>query len=77
MSKKVCRCCAEPIQGGLIACRTHWFALPEELRKAIKQSYQDWIKNTTSAIPYTNNVRLADAYWQENGFTNPDAHKGP
>lgn len=65
-----CRCCRTPLPNRRLACREHWFMLPQPLRLAIVSTYG---KRAWRA--YAENVRQADKLWQDAGLWRPGAPK--
>jgi len=47
----------------MLACRTHWFLLPQPLRNAILLTYRG-----NDRMAYVKNVREADRIWQNIGI---------
>lgn len=56
--------CPEKIKRGMLMCRTHWFALPRELRAAIRSTWTD--RRTTGLRAWSANVLAARAYLSTN-----------
>jgi hypothetical protein len=61
-SPRECRCCRKPIPIGMLACRKHWFDLPQVLRNAILITYRGGDREA-----YVLHVREADRIWRELG----------
>jgi hypothetical protein len=61
MTKRTDTCprCQEPIRPGLVGCKTCWYALPEDIRKAVNANFVP--KQTALTITPEYRAALYDA----------------
>jgi len=65
-----CRCCRMPVATGMLACKPHWYMLPQSLRNNIWRTYREG-----HTLEYAGYVRKADEVWKFKGAFVPAALK--
>lgn len=72
--RRECRCCRKPIPAGMLACKPHWFMLPNLIRQAVMAAYQGGAGIATRA--YVDAVTKADDYWKSKHVWKPGVPQG-